>query len=130
NMPAPGAERLAGMPAEWRRWKCEDLNRQYQGGTFTLSGHASSVMSVAFSPDGTRLATTSYDDTARLWGARTGKPLGACKGHTSVVTGVAFSPDGTRLATASYDKTARLWDARTGERLEVWKGDTSGVKGV
>ena len=83
--------------------------------------------SVAFSPDGTRLATASKDHTARLWDARTGQFLRECKGHTNMVTSVAFSPDGTRLATASYDWTARLWDARTGQQLLECKGHTGTV---
>jgi hypothetical protein len=67
---------------------------------------------VAFSPDGARLATASWDKTARLWDARTGEELLVLKGHTDEVHAVCFSPDGTRLATASADNTARLWDAR------------------
>ena len=69
-------------------------------------------MSVAFSPDGTRLATAGADHTARLWDVQTGQPLLECKGHTDSVYGVTFSPDGMWLATASLDRTARLWDAR------------------
>ena len=65
---------------------------------------------MAFSPDGGRVATASYDGTARLWDASSGKELKVLRGHTSSVTAVAFSPDGSRLATASYDRTARLWD--------------------
>src|SRR5262249_13562009 len=57
-----------------------------------LRGHASGVKSVAFSPDGTCLATASYDVTARLWDARTGGPLLTLKVHTDVVRSVAFSP--------------------------------------
>src|SRR5262249_23699625 len=80
--------------------------------------------SVAFSPDGTRLATTSTDRTARIWDARTGQELLALRGHTGEVWSVAFSPDGTRLATASRDRTARLWDARAGQELLALRGAT------
>jgi WD40 repeat protein len=69
---------------------------------------------VAFSPDGTTLATASTDRTARLWEAATGTCRTTLSGHTDQVLGVAFSPDGTTLATASTDRTARLWDTTTG----------------
>jgi tetratricopeptide (TPR) repeat protein len=92
---------------EWRY-----LRRQYEGGLFSLRGHTGYVSGVAFSPDGTRIATASDGRTARLWDARTGALVLELKGHGSSVSGVAFSPDGTRIATASGDRT-RLWDART-----------------
>jgi WD40 repeat protein len=66
---------------------------------------------VAFSPDGTTLATASDDHTTRLWNARTGQLIATLAGHTSGVRALAFSPDGTILATASLDHTARLWTA-------------------
>ena len=66
------------------------------------------VDSVAFSPDGTRLASGS-DNTVCLWDATTGEVLQTLEGHTGQVESVAFSPDGARLASASDDGTVRLW---------------------
>jgi WD40 repeat protein len=70
-----------------------------------LRGHAGSVASVAFSPDGGLLATGSDDGTVILWDVTTRQPAGApLEGHADPVTSVAFSPDGTLLATGSKDR--------------------------
>jgi WD40 repeat protein len=66
------------------------------------------VNSVAFSPDGARLATGSSTSQARVWDAASGRQLLEIR-HDDNVTSVAFSPDGTRLATGSSDKTVRIW---------------------
>ena len=65
------------------------------------------VMSVAFSPDGARLLSGSWDDTLKLWDAATGQLLRTFEGHASWVSSVAFSPDGTRLLSGSDDKHAQ-----------------------
>ena len=76
----------------------------------TLRGHYGRVWSVAWSPDGTRLASASDDRTARVWDAATGQPIHMLRGHTGSVMSVAWAPDGTRLASASYDGTMSVWD--------------------
>jgi WD40 repeat protein len=93
-----------------------------------LKGHEKFVKSVAFSPDGTRLATTSLDETARLWSASTGKPLATLRGHDGVVKHVAFGVNGGTLALAGgRDKTVSLWDVETGKRQATLEGHTQGV---
>jgi WD40 repeat protein len=77
----------------------------------TLQGRTGSdVLSVAFSPDGTALASGLTDGTVIVWDAETGEQLHVLEGHTGIVFAVAFSPDGATLASASGDGTAVLWD--------------------
>lgn len=77
---------------------------------FTLQEHTSNVTSVAFSPDGRRIATGSLDRTVKLWETETGQEVLTLRGHAGGVLTVAFSPDGRRLATGSIDRTAKIWD--------------------
>ena len=79
------------------------------------------VFSAQFSPDRSRIVTTSREDlTTRVWDAETGAPVGEpLMGHDDVVTSAAFSSDGKRIVTASADKTARIWDTATGKPIVV-----------
>jgi WD40 repeat protein len=79
----------------------------------TMTGHTSSVMCVAFSPDSRMLASSSRDKTIRLWEVGTGKLRHTLAEHTADVYAVAFAPDGQTLASASGDKSVRLWNLAT-----------------
>ncbi len=70
-----------------------------------------SVLCVAFSPDSRRLATSSEDQTVRLWDAETGQEVLTLHGHTDIVPSVAFSPDGNRLVSAGADGTVQIREA-------------------
>jgi hypothetical protein len=95
----------------------------------SLQGHTREVSAVAFSPDGTCLASADYGGLVRLWDCRTGQELRTLS-HGGTVYGVAFSPDGTSLASASDDRTVRLWDTATGQELFSMKGHTGAVISV
>lgn len=84
----------------------------------TLEGHTERVTHASFSPDGRRVLTVSWDRTARVWDAETGRLLQTLAGYTGEVS-AAFSPDGRRVVTGSADTIGRLWDAETGRLLHM-----------
>ncbi|MBL4771009.1 MAG: hypothetical protein JKY61_07690 [Planctomycetes bacterium] len=77
----------------------------------TLTEPKNDVFSVAWSPDGTRLAIGSGDHTIRVCDTETFETLLVLRGHESYVHDLAWSPDGTQLASASGDGTVRIWDS-------------------
>jgi WD40 repeat protein len=79
--------------------------------------HQNELTSATFSPDGTRVGTSSVDDSARVWNTLTGQPVTPPLKHQSVVNNISFSLDGSRVLTSSTDTTARLWDATTGQPI-------------
>ena len=88
----------------------------------TLIGHTADITCAAFSPDGRRLATASFDRTIKLWDTATGQDVSTLRGHTAGVVALAFSPDGNRIASGGIDHTARVWDA-TPLSTEVLRAD-------
>jgi WD40 repeat protein len=83
------------------------------------------VSAVAFSPDGTKLASAGTDHIVRLWDAKKGDEIATMEGHADQVYAVAFSPDGKFLASGSLDQTAV-----GGKRIAVLKGHRDAVESL
>jgi len=107
---------------EWYYWQ-----RQCHLELRTLYGHLSGVTQVAFSQDGQRVVTASYDGTTKIWDAYSGRELLTlnCAGPIDTV---AISPDGKRIVTGQGSGDAKLWETSTGHLLFRLRGHTTVVR--
>lgn len=101
-----------------------DLNGK---AAITFEGESSSLSTLAFSPDGKRLAVSSYDNTAKIWDLDSLK----VRVNTEIVSlSLDFSPDGKRLAIASFDGTAKIWDLDSGKVVLTLEGHAGQLRSV
>jgi WD40 repeat protein len=84
-------------------------------------------MSVAFSPDGTRIVSGSLD-TLKVWYAESGGELMTLRGHEQLVQSVAFSPDGKRIVSGSSDSTLKVWGTASPEEVAQYEENSPGTK--
>jgi len=96
----------------------------------SFRGHDDDVTSVAYSPQGDRIASASKDRTVKIWDVETRDCLHTLTGHTSFVNCVVYSPSGRQVASSSRDRTVRLWDVKTGECTRVLDGHIGDVDEV
>ena len=95
-----------------------------------LEGHTADINCLAYSPDGSLLASGSWDNSLRLWRMKDGACLHAIKGHRAGVLDLAFSPDGEIVVAASADHSLRLWRVSDAGRLLKLQGHTNWVNCV
>ena len=91
--------------------------------------HTSLVYSVAFSPDGSRLASGS-DEIVRIWNTATGELEDELEGHTDTVWSVAFSHNGHFIVSGSYDTSVQIWNTATRDTRYMLTGHLSRVRSV
>ncbi len=85
----------------------------------TINAHRDSLYAAALSPDGSTLATGSYDQQIKLWNVADGRERLTITGHNGAIYDLAFHPQGHILASASADRTVKLWNVATGARLDT-----------
>ena len=95
----------------------------------SLTEHTQGVVGVAFSRDGTKMASASFREVI-LWDAATWEPIHTLVGILHEASVPAFSPDSRTLTWGSTDTTVQLWDVNTGESLRSMPGHAGGVTGV
>ncbi|MBE9129057.1 MULTISPECIES: serine/threonine-protein kinase [unclassified Coleofasciculus] len=96
----------------------------------TLKGHFGSVESVAISPDGQILASSSADQTIKLWQLQDRQELSTLNGHVERVNSVVFCPDGQTLVSGSYDQTIKIWQVSNGQEIRTLQGHTKWISSL
>ena len=96
----------------------------------TLAAHQGQVWGMAYSPDGTQLATSGSDGKVRIWNTTSYQTLLTLQAQAADLTSSVFSPNGKLLAAASSDGSAKVWDIATGQLVLELRGHSKPVYGI
>lgn len=89
----------------------------YQKELFEIEGHSDPITGLAFSPDGKKIASTSWKDGLRIWESESTEELGALNTIQPQVQDMRFSPDGRLLAVKDASSRVRVWDVAAGKAV-------------
>jgi WD40 repeat protein/serine/threonine protein kinase len=113
-------ERRDGKDYRGQEWHL--LRRLCDTSEKILIGHEGPLRALAWTKDGSRIASGGQDSVIRVWDAETGRCLQTLVGHSDGIHDLAFSPNGRLLASASADSTARIWSIDSGKAWHVLRG--------
>ncbi len=97
---------------------------------FIFDEHVGIITSLAWSSDGTCIASASSDGIVHIWEVSTGKLLSSYVGHTGKVESVAWSSDGTYIASSDSSGMIHIWQAATSNTLITYPAHTGGVHAI
>jgi WD40 repeat protein len=119
---------LGKCPDDLRKWEWDLLMRLCRVEQVILRNEREvGVTSVAFSPDGERLASAGADGTVKIWNRKTGKVRTLKQAHAGFVSSIAFHPDGKHLASTGKDKLVKVWDLDLMNDLPVFDGPCEAI---
>jgi WD40 repeat protein/tRNA A-37 threonylcarbamoyl transferase component Bud32 len=119
---------LTECDVESRGWEWHYLRRLFRVRQLaTLHGQVDGVLAVAFSPDGTCIASGSADGIVKVWDRQSQREVLTLRGNAAAVKALAFSPDCRQLASGSADGDVRVWDLVSGDALLRWRGHEAAV---
>jgi len=94
------------------------------------SAHLKTIMSLSFSPDGSRLVSGSRDQLIRVWEVPSGQLLCTLRGHKADVTQVQFAPDGNQIVSVGWDHTMRFWNGEKEETKDARQAEEVGCLAI
>ncbi len=122
--------RIDASSSDLRNWEWNYLDALNYQNRLTLRGHSNLIRAVAWSPDGTQLASGSQDQTIRIWDAASGREIAVWRPRAAGVEAVDWSPDSTRLVSGHSDGSVRIWNVDRGCEERVLKGHKEPACGV
>jgi eukaryotic-like serine/threonine-protein kinase len=114
---SPNNERILTAPIRGRSQIWAPVHTQSDVTDTLDRAHNDIVTQAAFSSDGSRIVTASFDKTVKVWDTASQKLLVVFRGHTNELIKADFSPDGRRVVSVDSRGVSRIWDSRTGEEI-------------
>ncbi|MEA5594244.1 SMEK domain-containing protein [Rivularia sp. UHCC 0363] len=123
-------EQILQTKIAWLRPLTASLISPSEPSIRTLSGHSSSVWSVAVTSDGQKLISGSQDGAVKIWNLKSGNLIRTITAHNDSVNTVITSHDGLYIFSGSHDKSIKIWDLNTGDLIRTLTGHHGSINAV